>query len=74
VKRETSGDRIFLAVNAVFLAGALAVVAYPLLFILSASVSDPEAVYRGQVWLFPRGFTLEGYQRVFQNREIWTGQ
>jgi putative aldouronate transport system permease protein len=73
VKRETSGDRIFLAVNAVFLAGALAVVAYPLLFILSASVSDPEAVYRGQVWLFPRGFTLEGYQRVFQNREIWTG-
>jgi len=73
VKRETAGDRVFLSLNFVFLLLAMAVVAYPLLFVLSASVSDPDAVYRGEVWLLPRGLTLEGYGRVFENREIWTG-
>jgi putative aldouronate transport system permease protein len=73
MKRETAGDRVFLVVNTVIVGVALVVVAYPLLFVLSASVSDPDAVYRGEVWLFPRGLTLEGYRRVLENPDIWTG-
>lgn len=40
---------------------------------MSASVSSPEAVYQGRVWLLPVDFTLEGYRRIFHNTSIWRG-
>ena len=49
------------------------IVLYPLVFIISSSVSDPTLVSTGQVYLLPKGFTLEGYQRVFQDSKIITG-
>lgn len=49
------------------------IVLYPLIFIISSSVSDPTLVSTGQVYLLPKGFTLEGYQRVFQDSKIITG-
>ena len=42
------------------------IVGYPLILVLSNSVSSPEMVATGQVLLFPKGFTLEGYKRPFQ--------
>lgn len=52
---------------------ALAVVTYPLIFVLSSSVSDPVRVVRGEVRLLPVGFTLEGYGRILQYAPIWRG-
>lgn len=40
---------------------------YPVLFILANSVSDPQAVTRGQVWLWPVGFSLEAYKRTLSS-------
>lgn len=51
----------------------IAVVGYPLILVLSNSVSDPEMVATGQVILFPKGFTLEGYKAVFTDNSIMTG-
>lgn len=51
----------------------VAVVLYPLIFVLSSSVSDPTMVASGKVILFPKGFTLEGYKRVFQDSNIMLG-
>jgi putative aldouronate transport system permease protein len=51
----------------------LVIVLYPLLFVLSASFSDPTAILLGEVWLWPKGFHFEGYLRVFENAEVWTG-
>ena len=51
----------------------LAVVTYPLIFVLSSSVSDPVRVVRGEVRLLPVGFTLEGYGRILQYAPIWRG-
>jgi len=48
-------------------------VLYPLVFIISASISDPVLVTSGQMWLFPRGITFEGYKRVFQSSDIMNG-
>jgi len=48
-------------------------VLYPLIFIVSASISDPDLVNQGKVWLFPRGITFDGYRRVFQDAQIWNG-
>jgi putative aldouronate transport system permease protein len=31
------------------------------------------AVASGQIWFWPKGFTLEAYRNVFNNKIIWTG-
>ena len=46
---------------------------YPLYFVVIASFSDPSAVASGQVWLVPKGLTLDGYKELFRHNEIWTG-
>lgn len=49
------------------------IILYPLYFTIIASVSEPYDVVRGDVILWPKGFTLESYVNVFQNKEIWIG-
>jgi putative aldouronate transport system permease protein len=45
---------------------------YPFLFVFSMSISDPKYVLDQSVWLFPKGFSVESYKRVFENPDIWT--
>lgn len=56
---------------ALIIAGVLAL--YPLLYVLSASISDPSLVNSGQVVLWPKGIQFEGYKMVFQSKWILTG-
>lgn len=71
--KETTGDKIFNVINTIFMIIILLVILYPLIFILSASISDPLYVNQGKVILLPKGITFEGFERVFANSEIWTG-
>lgn len=48
-------------------------VLYPLVYVVSASFSDPYAVSGGEMILWPVRFTLEGYQRILGYGELWTG-
>ncbi len=48
-------------------------VAYPLYYVLVASVSNPYDVYAGKTFLLPSGFTLDGYKAVFADKSIITG-
>jgi putative aldouronate transport system permease protein len=71
--RLSASDRVFTAVNlAVLLLWTLAVV-YPLIYVLSASFSDPAAVDSGAVRFLPIRPTLIGYQAVFQYPQILVG-
>ena len=49
------------------------IVAYPLYYVLIASVSDPYDVYAGKTFLLPSQFTLQGYTAVFADKRIFTG-
>ncbi|MDQ8734786.1 carbohydrate ABC transporter permease [Paenibacillus sp. LHD-38] len=71
--RESAVDRLFLGGIYFFLCLILVSVLYPLIYIVSASLSDPSAVTSGQVWLFPVNPTLEGYTTVFKNPQIIQG-
>lgn len=51
----------------------LLIVLYPLVFVLSASFSNPNLVIEGQVWLLPKGFNLNAYRQVFMDQMILTG-
>ncbi|KRF02344.1 sugar ABC transporter permease [Paenibacillus sp. Soil766] len=73
LKKRQSDEKIFDAVvNAVALL-IVVVVLYPLLFIVSASFSDPLMVLNGDVILLPKQITLEAYRNVFHNEQIWNG-
>lgn len=71
--REARADRLFGLGNHLLIGVLLLLVLYPLLYILSASVSDPLAVRSGALWLWPVGFTLEGFARVLRDPEILLG-
>lgn len=66
---ERSSDIILVVICAII----LFIVAYPLYYILIASVSDPYDVYAGKTFLLPSQFTLDGYKSVFADPNILTG-
>jgi putative aldouronate transport system permease protein len=70
---KSRDDRIFDIVNIAILSGALLLVLYPLYIVVIASISSPDRIYAGEVWLYPRDITLEGYQRIFRDPSIWLG-
>ena len=51
----------------------LAVIVYPLYFVVIASFSDPNLVMNGKVWLLPKGITFKGYEMILEDARIWTG-
>lgn len=59
----------------VYVLGTLITViaAYPLIFVLSASFSEPSSVITGKVVLWPVNFTVEGYKTILEYAGIWTG-
>lgn len=66
-------DRVFYFFNSLLGLFFFLITAYPLIFVLSASVSDPAAVSSGKVLLWPIGFNLDGYRAVFASKSIGTG-
>lgn len=70
---RTRGDRIFDAINVAALCLLLAVILYPLIYVLSCSFSDPLLVVQSKITFLPMQPTLVAYQRVFRNELIMTG-
>ena len=71
--KDTKGDKIFFAVNSIFLGLLALIILYPIYFIIIASISDPDAVLGGQVVLAPVNITLDGYAKVLERGDIWRG-
>lgn len=71
--RDSAGDRAMIIVFYVLLTISLIVVLYPLLWVVSASFSDPILVKQGKLRLLPVGFHLQGYVQVFHDHEIVLG-
>ena len=73
--RKASGmsDRTSQIILTVICGIILFIVAYPLYYVVVASFSDPYQVYAGKTFLFPSGFTLDGYKAVFLNDGIVSG-
>ena len=70
---RTRSDKIFDAVNMVFILLVLLLCAYPIYYTIIASFSDPNAVITGEVLLWPVRVTLDSYRSVFDYRLVWTG-
>lgn len=71
--RKSGKDRVFQILLYIIFGIILLMIIYPLYFVVIASFSDPSAVAGGQVWLIPKGFTLDGYKEILRHDEIWIG-
>ncbi len=71
--KQSKGDLTFDIINHILLLLVLIVCVYPLIFVVSASISDPAQVWSGNVWLFPKGITFSGYKTIFEKDSIWIG-
>ena len=57
----------------VLMAVIMLIIAYPLYYVIVASVSDPFDVQAGKTFLLPSQFTLDGYKAVFADANIPIG-
>jgi len=71
--KMSRSDKIYYTFVYVYLIFLITVVAYPMIYILSASFSSPNAVLTGKVVLWPVDLSLEGYTAVFKNPNVLIG-
>ena len=70
---ETKNDRIFLIINKAILITITILVAYPLYFVVIASISNYIAINNGNVILWPVNISFDSYLYVIRYESIWTG-
>ena len=73
--KESRGlsDKVSDIILVVFCTIILLIIAYPLYYVVVASISDPYDVYAGKTFLLPSQFTLEGYKAVLSNAKLYAG-
>ncbi len=71
--RQSRKDKAFDIFLFAVLTAILLIVAYPLYFVIIASISNPSAVAGGDVTLFPIGINFKGYMEVFGNDKVMRG-
>ncbi len=71
--KRSLGDQIFNLIIYVALVVILVVTIYPLIYVVSASLSNPMEIVKGNIWFLPKGINLNAYKKVFQNEDILTG-
>lgn len=63
-------DRIFNIINILIMLIVAAIMLIPIIHVVSVSFSIGSEVQKGGLFLWPRGFTLEGYKKVLQDDMI----
>lgn len=73
IKGKSSTELGFSIALGLFCIAIFLLIAYPLYFIIIASISDSVLVSTGKVLLFPKGVSFFGYTEIFKDERIWTG-
>lgn len=69
--RQSWGDRAFdLCKNLILVLLTLACL-YPLIYVISCSISSGAAVDAGKVLLLPKGINFESYKQVLSDKQFW---
>ena len=71
MRKRTTSDYFVDIVAFITVMSAVVITLYPFIYTLSCSISDPIAMARGDVILWPVGFSLLAYKTVFHSIEIW---
>ncbi len=67
------GEVAFSVFNYVFFVLLCIIMVYPFWHVVMMSLSSVEATAKGGVFLWPKGFNLDTYIKVFKDPSIWSG-
>jgi len=72
LKRRSFGEIQFTMVCYLIIIVMCFLTLYPFIYLVSASLSSPTSVMKGEVFFLPKEFTWRAYQVVIQYKGIWT--
>lgn len=70
---ESAGDKIFGIAVIILSLIIFVTIAYPLWFVIIASISNSDLVNQGRVKFIPLDIRFYGYEQVFEDSRIWSG-
>ncbi|MBE6977055.1 MAG: carbohydrate ABC transporter permease [Ruminococcaceae bacterium] len=73
IVKDSLGDKVFYIITYIVLGLLALIILYPVYFIIIASISDPDAVLAGKVVLYPVGINFDGYAKILERTDVWTG-
>lgn len=73
IKKRSVGEWGFHICNSLILFIAFILVAAPLLNVIASSFSEPAAIIKGKVGLWPVGFNIEAYKQIMSSKMLLTG-
>lgn len=73
IKEKSMSDRIFGAAVLILSILVFIIIAYPLWFVVIASISNSNLVNQGLVTIWPKDIRFYGYEQILQDARIWTG-
>ena len=68
--KKSLSNRLFGFFNGIFWCIVMFLILYPLYLVIIASVSNPDAIVRGEVIFHPVDFSLMGYKAIFKYTEL----
>ena len=69
--QSSKSDLVFDIVNYTLLSLAFLIFVYPLIYVVSASMTQPTDVLSGKMWFLPTSFSFEGYARILSYAPLW---
>ena len=69
--KRSRGEKIFCVCNTIFMLLLLVFLLYPVLNVVSISVSNETQVMAANVTFYPIGFNPQGYTTIFKDGDLW---
>lgn len=66
----TRGERVFEVFNIILMVLFAAICIYPFIYVTALSFNDGMDAMRGGIYFWPREFTLENYQKLFEDKRL----
>lgn len=70
---DTKADQVLDFVTGAILVFLILIVGYPIIYVISSSVSSSAALEAGLVIFWPVDFCLDAYEFVFNYKDVWVG-
>lgn len=70
-RSSSPSDKVLDIIIWILVLFAVIITLYPFVYVVSVSISDGAAVARGDVLLFPKGFSLDAFKMVVQYDQLW---
>jgi putative aldouronate transport system permease protein len=70
MRNESAASRLFDKFNYIFLFLLSLTFLYPVFYVIALSLSSPQAIIMGEVYVFPVGFNINAYKYIFRDSTI----